>query len=656
MLGAYYSAYVSRFLQENENMILGIMAKKHEFPLEDLQRNAWISQISILKRELSLIGGGYILFEYSIPRMGKRADVILLAQGTVFVLEFKMGSSSYTSSAINQVFDYALDLKNFHRESHHVRIVPILVATKGPADNIRENQHDDGVLSPLRANGFNLSTVLKRLLLHGPTEKIDPQKWEHSAYEPTPTIVEAAQALYEGHSVDEISRSDSSVINLSKTSNTIVNIIEESKADNKKSICFVTGVPGSGKTLAGLNIANQRLKQDENEFTVFLSGNGPLVKVLQEALARNEIQHRDENGNRMGKLKAKSKTKAFIQNVHHFRDSALQSTDPPLEKVVIFDEAQRAWTKNQTANFMQRRKGIADFSMSEPEFLITAMDRHEEWATIVCLVGGGQEINTGEAGLLEWFEAIRSKFPDWKVYISDKLTDREYTRGHKLAEYLAPNQMEIRSDLHLGVSVRSFRSERVSSFVKAVLDVDRTKAASLLKEIGKQYPIFLTRDIDIAKKWLKEKARGTERYGIIASSRAHRLRPYGIIVKSQIKPEIWFLNDKRDIRSSYYMEDVATEFDIQGLELDWVCVGWDGDLRFNGLSWDFRDFKGTKWYNVNDEMRVIYLINTYRVLLTRARQGFIIFIPEGDPEDNTRHPDFYDSTYRYLEQIGISSI
>jgi hypothetical protein len=588
--------------------------------------------------------------------MGKRADVILLIQNTVFVLEFKVGSTRYSSSAINQVFDYALDLKNFHKESHHTRIVPILVATKAPVEDFREIEHEDGVLVPLRANEFNLSRVLMRMLIRPSTEMIVPLTWENSAYEPTPTIVEAAQALYEGHSVEEISRSDSSVINLSRTTNAIVDVIEECKAENKKSICFITGVPGSGKTLAGLNIANQRLKNDEDEYSVFLSGNGPLVKVLQEALARNEVQHQDKNGIRVTKQQAKSKTKAFIQNVHHFRDFALQSTEAPLEKVVIFDEAQRAWTKNQTANFMQRRKGIANFSMSEPEFLISVMDRHKDWATIVCLVGGGQEINTGEAGLLEWFEAVRSNFPDWMVHISNRLSDSEYTRGHKLAEFLSPNQLVIRSDLHLGVSVRSFRSERVSSFVKALLDIDRMKAISVLEEIGDQYPIFLTRDIDTAKRWVREKARGTERYGIIASSRAHRLRPYAISVKSEIKPEVWFLNDKDDIRSSYFMEDVATEFDIQGLELDWVCVAWDADLRFTGITWEFKDFKGTKWYNVNDQMRVMYLINTYRVLLTRARQGFIIFIPEGDCNDETRHPEFYEDTYRYLEHLGIPRI
>ena len=473
---------------------------------------------------------------------------------------------------------------------------------------------------------------------------------------PTPTIIEAAQALYRNHSVKEISRSDSDTINLGKTSATICDIIDLSKKNDEKAICFITGVPGAGKTLAGLNIANERLKVDENEHAVFLSGNGPLVLVLQEALARNLVVEKKERGMKIKKSEALSRTKAFIQNIHHFRDDAIRDTNPPIEKVAIFDEAQRAWTLHQTKGFMKRKKGIEGFDQSEPDFLISVLDRHIDWSVIICLIGGGQEINTGEAGLPEWFKVLRNKYPHWKVYLSDQLTDFEYTRGENLLEGLDNNRVTIYKELHLSVSIRSFRSERVSDFVKSLLDGNLTKSSKIFNELKYKYPLVLTQNIHKAKQWLREHARGTERYGIIASSGAYRLKPYGIFVKNKIKPQNWFLNDRFDIRSSYYLEDVATEFDIQGLELDWTCVCWDADLRYRNSNWEYMNFKGTKWQNVNDDIRKLYLKNAYRVLLTRARQGMVIFIPKGDEIDPTRKPVIYDDTYNYLKSIGIPTI
>ncbi len=654
---AYYSASTSKFLNENVDQILGELTRQHQFALEDLQRNAWISQIDILQSRLSPISNSHIAFEYSIPRMGKRVDVVILHANIIFVLEFKVGDDSFSKSALEQALDYALDLKNFHEESHSRKIVPIVVSTAAPKQELSIRQHEDGVFYPLNANCEDLVPLIQSVSAESTTaDELDPTAWIQSNYKPTPTIIQAAQALYRGHSVREISHSDSGAINLDATTSAIFNVIEASKQKGRKSICFVTGVPGAGKTLAGLNIANELHNIEKSEHSVFLSGNGPLVNVLQEALARNKVKECKRKKELFTKKEALSETKAFIQNIHHFRDDLLLSNAPPVERVAVFDEAQRAWTLEQTSRFMAKKKGIDGFAMSEPDFLISVFDRHEDWATIVCLIGGGQEINTGEAGLLEWFAAIREKYSHWDVYVSGALTDHEYTNGRNLYSYLSNTHLSTKAEMHLSVSIRSFRSEKQAAFVKLLLDVETQKASEIFSALKKDYPIVVSRNLQNAKKWLRKMARGSEGIGVIASSGAHRLKPYGINVNKRIDPKIWFLNDSSDIRSSGFLEDVATEFDIQGLELDWTCVAWDANLRRGGDTWEYKEFKGTKWKNIKDKTRKQYLLNAYRVLLTRARQGTVIFVPNGDEDDKTRLPKFYYPVYQYLLNLGISSI
>lgn len=654
---AYYSDSIAKFLVTPDSSILGQLTLNHAFALEDLQRNAWVRQIKILKSSFGSEShiSGHIFFEYAIPRMGKRIDVVLLIGDVVFALEFKVGEKAYPPHAVDQVIDYCLDLKNFHEQSHHCKLVPVLVATDAAevVNEIRAN--DDSVFLPLFANASNVLEVIRPVPISW-NSRIDPAQWGNSMYKPTPTIIEAAQALYEGHSVEEISRSDSGAINLSLTSRTIGELIDRSKKQSRKSICFITGVPGAGKTLAGLNIANQRHNFEEEEHAVFLSGNGPLVEVLREALARNESWSSKNSQEPISKRKALRNAEAFIQNIHHFRDDSLASPHPPIEKVVVFDEAQRAWTKDQTASFMKRKKGVPDFDMSEPEFLISVMDRHQDWAVIICLVGGGQEINTGEAGLPEWFESLEKRYPLWDVYVSNQLSDDEYSMGRPLCPIIRETRTSVRPELHLGVSVRSFRSEKQSEFVKALLDNKPEVATSIFFKLKSLFPIVITRDLQLAKNWLRDKARGTERYGLVASSGASRLRPEGINIKAKVDPTNWFLNDKNDVRSSYFLEEVATEFDIQGLELDWVCVGWDANFQHAPSGWRYRKFAGTKWQNITDESRQLYLKNAYRVLLTRARQGLVIFVPNGSDSDLTRKSEFYDSTFQYLRSIGISEL
>lgn len=655
MSRCYYFDSISSFLQKNQDEIFGEIATKNEYSLDDQQKYSWITQISLLKKELKNIQGS-ILFEFTIPRMGRRVDCIVISSGCIFVIEFKVGSENYFSSAIDQVTDYALDLKNFHEGSHLRKIIPILIATESNNSKYYIEFNDDLVANPILISPDYLASVITSVKSNHSDTEIHINDWINSRYKPTPTIIEAAQALYRGHKIEEISRSDSGAINLSKTANAIHKIIESAKNNNSKAICFLTGVPGAGKTLAGLNLANSWHNTEESEHAVFLSGNGPLVDVLREALARNEVIAGQLSGKKVKKSTTVSKAKAFIQNIHHFRDDAIESTIAPIEKVVVFDEAQRAWTLEQTSTFMKTKKGKPNFNQSEPEFLIGVMNRHQNWAVIICLIGGGQEINTGEAGIQEWFDSISRSYPNWDIHVSSKLTDSEYTLGNELFGKLNKNRLFFNDDLHLAVSIRSFRSEKVAALVKSILDNNYELSMQNYQDISKTYPFVISRNIESAKKWLKSKARGTERYGFVASSGALRLKPIGFNVKASIDPVNWFLNDKKDIRSSYYLEDIATEFDVQGLELDWVCVVWDADLRYVESNWQLKNFRGTSWQDVNATESKLYLKNAYRVLLTRARQGVIIVIPEGNSEDPTRNPSYYDGTYEYFKKIGIKEI
>jgi hypothetical protein len=654
----YYSDTISDFLKRNNDEILGKLAQGNDFALEQTQRDAWLEEIRILKKVLKPYNGS-IYFEYSIPRMGKRIDVVLVLNSVIFVLEFKVGEKEFPSYAIDQVWDYALDLKYFHETSHHLNIAPVLIATRAKANTpiISPTTHNDKLFTPITCNVELLNQVISDVVNFTDGEEINPNQWELGRYQPTPTIIEAAMALYKGHSVEDISRSDASEMNLSKTSTLISEIIKTSKELSHKSICFVTGVPGSGKTLIGLDVATKHFDKDNELYSVFLSGNGPLVKILQEALVRDKVRSEKENGRKMTKKEALKGAAAFIQNVHHFRDEYhLRDRGAPIEHVALFDEAQRAWNLKQTAKFMKDKKNTPNFNESEPEFLISCLNRHPDWAVIVCLVGGGQEINTGEAGISEWIDSLERSFPDWHIYISPRLTDSEYGAEKVLNKIKARKNVVYEKDLHLSVSMRSFRAENVSLLVKQILDLQPAEAQKTLAKVCETYPIVITRDLNKAKQWLKNKARGSERYGIIVSSQAERLKPHAINVKAPVNPVNWFLDGKDDIRSSYYLEDVVTEFDIQGLELDWVCVTWDADFRYTKNGWSNWSFRGNQWQRIKIQETQNYQKNAYRVLLTRARQGMVIVVPSGDAEDHTRKKEYYDPIFEYLQEIGFDVI
>lgn len=648
---SFYSSTFKEFLGKGKNEILGTIAINNGFDLNDLQKNTWLYEIDLLQ---SILGefpaDSKIIFEYVIPRIGKRIDNVLIINNIIFLLEFKVGEYNYHNYAVDQVLDYALDLKNFHKESHNKLIVPILICSEADSNSNQLSLYEDRIVKPQLCNKRNLQTNLVHILKYFSESAFDYDKWENSPYMPTPTIIEAAQALYSNHQVEDISRSDSGAYNLSLTTQKINEIIDFSKANNRKSICFITGVPGAGKTLAGINIANERHKFEENEHAVFLSGNFPLVAVLQEALARDEKERRG-----ITKGEALRRVSSFIQIIHHYRDAYVGNDDVPTEKVAIFDEAQRAWTKEQITKFMAQKKGVSHFDYSEPEFLISTLDRHNDWAVIVCLIGGGQEINTGEAGLIEWFESLKRSYKHWDVYMSNMIIDNEYTHGQPILKLTSGLKIKIEDELHLATSIRSFRSENVSAFVKHLLDNDIAKAKEVYARLD-QYPIKITRNLERAKNWVKNKARGSERYGLLASSKALRLKAVGIYVKNELSAPHYFLEPKDDARSSFYLEDCATEFDVQGLELDWSIVAWDADFRHDGDEWTYNNFSGAKWTHINSESDRLYLKNAYRVLLTRARQGMIIYIPEGNIDDLTRLPEYYDKTYQLLKEIGIEEL
>lgn len=705
-----FNSDFSSFLYKDIDSVFGALCDNYHGDALTTTRESWKSEIEIMRDVVSKLNDrdGQIIFEYDIPRLGKRIDLVLLYRGIVFCIEFKVGESRILEGDIDQVLDYALDLKNFHKFSQDKVIVPILIATNFPnsSTDIRMSVYDDRVVNPLVTGKNGILDLIKKVIYRFPNESPVNSNWVISPYAPTPTIIEAAKTLYESHSVENITRHEADKVSTDTTIQYIIDVIQKSKANGEKSICFVTGVPGAGKTLVGLDVAVRQTYQGndepvEDEGAVYLSGNGPLVAVLNEALAQDNYKKCRDRNERKNLSDSRREVGKFIQIIHRYRDNMLAKIKNPVENgvleidpakaveqekagygevehVAIFDEAQRAWTHKRIANYLKRggtygnKLKVPNFPMSESAFLIWSLDQREDWATIVCLVGGGQEIHDGEAGISEWIYALNEKFPHWKVYISPKLTEPEYAEG-KVNELLKENKNVTYSEnLHLGVSLRSFRAEKLSAFVHALLAVEPEKAAELYNEIKDRYPIVLTRDMKKAKEWLHSKVRGTERTGVLITKESARFKPLGIhVLPSGDENAVhWFLDDKANTKSSNYLEDAATEIQVQGLELDYTCLLWDADMRYNDRKWHFYKFNGTtKWNeqlpNTESKQELCkYMLNAYRVLLTRARSGMIICVPKGNSnktlsgfwEDSTRLPEFYDDTYEYLRSLGIEEI
>ena len=634
---AYYSAPVREFVEAGRAEIMDAL-RTNDFQGSDRRQDvAWESQIAILQDQLRGLGSGHVMLEYTIPRMGKRVDAVLLHSDFVFVMEFKVNKRAHRRQDECQCIDYALDLKNFHEESHCASIIPVLVSTDAEDEEADMVRCDDGVYNIVRTNRGGIAQIVEKTRGLEPGCKVDAPAWESSAYRPTPTITEAAVALCSGMpELGDITRSDAGAKNLGATTDALLGIIEESRRRGSKALCFVTGVPGSGKTLAALNLVCGR-QGVPGERALMLSGNETLVDVLRESL---------KNGGACMEKYGGAAAAALIQHIPKFRSTILDG-GPPVERIVVFDEAQRAWSAEKLAKGA-RAKGTADPEASDPDLLIRAMDGHDGWAVVVCLIGQGQEIHDGEVGPGGWLEAVEGR-PGWRVYLPSGA-------GSAWPGGAEPGRRAALPDLHLGASIRSFRGEGFARMVGEVLDCDIQAARRSWEDLRGRYPVAVTRDLGRAKRWLKGRARGSERYGIVASSGADRLRPHGIYVRAPIKPKQWFLAGSDDIRSSYRFESVATEFYVQGLELDWACLAWDANLRHSGGAWSHHLFHGNGWRAIKRGRERAHLINAYRVLMTRARQGMVIFVPEGDEDDPTRSPEFYDGTYEYLAGIGFEDL
>lgn len=707
--GANRCLYISdfkTFVEADPYSILGRIHDAFHGQVLTTTDEAWLGEILLLQSVLLpwKEEDAEIIFEYNIPRLGKRIDVVLLLRGVIFCLEFKIGQKDTLQSDVEQVMDYALDLKNFHRYSHDRIIVPILIPTKHASSSsiFTPSVYSDSIFNPLITGAGGLQEIIQDVLRHvNATTPSSIKDWIISPYTPTPTIIEAARSLYENHSVEDITRHEADKVTTDTTIAYILEVINHSKKEGEKSICFVTGVPGAGKTLVGLDVAVKQSYQldgsfNEEDGAVYLSGNGPLVAVLTEALARDNYTKSRENGDDKKLSDSRREISKFIQIIHRYRDNMLAKIKNPVadgkleidpekaiklqqcgygevEHVAIFDEAQRAWTHKRIADYLKRggtygnKLKVANFPMSEAAFLIWSLDQREDWATIVCLIGGGQEINTGEGGISEWITALKDRFPHWKIYISDKLTEPEYAEG-KVNELLEHNpNVKFSDKLHLGVSLRSFRAERLSAFVHSLLSFD-PNAAELYKDVVSHcYPIVLTRSMDKAREWLRQQARGTQQTGILISKVSARFKPLAVHVLPQSEDNAvhWFLEDKTDVRSSNYLEEAATEIQVQGLEVDFACVLWDADMRYDNNKWTFWKFNGrTQWTPEKNIETQKYMLNAYRVLLTRARQGMVICVPEGNgrktpegfPEDSTRLPVYYDYTYRYFKALGMKEL
>lgn len=665
---SYYCNSIYNFLSDKPDEILGSLTKfgaKYGFDSSIEQIGAWDKQIRSLQDKLSDSGcSGDIIFEYDIVRLGKRIDVVLLIKHMVFSLEFKNGATKYLARDAEQAEDYALDLKNFHKESENLYVCPILIATEAENKSNILDAYDDGQIRLQYANKNNMMSCIKDVYeKYGSDEKIDFNKWYNSPYCPTPTIIEAAVAAYRDNTVKEIAHSEAGQANIDACEAKTNEIIEDAKKNNKKAICFITGVPGAGKTLVGLDMAAKHLSVENKTNAVYLSGNGPLVSVLKTALIENTIARTKENNK--GKISKEEKNNinvavsAFIQEAYRFRNDSLKHFDiEPPENIIIFDEAQRCWDKDRLTNWTKQKMNM-DVEVSEPECFIQIMNRRNDWAIIICLVGLGQDINDGEVGINEWFRSGLKDFKNWDLYYSPAIFEQLEDNTIDKELIASSSKSHCIKELHLSTSIRSFRSERQSEFVDNLLANNPAKAKDIYNEIRDDYPIFITRNIKAAKTYIRHKVRGSQRCGIVACSSAQRLKPEGIYVPKDIDVENWFLASKEDLRSSNAMEVVASEFKVQGLEIDYSVVCWDADLRRNNNEWDYFNFKGTKWQKRNKFEQQRYLLNAYRVLLTRARQAMVIFVPEGvdEEEDQTRNKKYYDDIYDYLKnQCGIEEL
>lgn len=651
---AYYCNSIPGFIKDNSASIIGQLVR-HSFEINTAQTDAWDNQISELQNRLEACGiEGDIIFEYDIVRMGKRIDVILLIRHMVFSLEFKNGKSVFTAQDAQQAEDYAIDIKNFHKESEDLYVCPILIATEAEPLPQERQSSDCYPDKQVHLQKENIETLIPKVSaisdMYGDDGEIDFEKWFNSPYYPTPTIIAAAVEAYSSHNLSEIAHSEAGQENVDLCEAKINEVVAYAEENKKKCICFVTGVPGAGKTLVGLDVVAKNLDRGAGNLSVYLSGNGPLVEVLREALKRSVKA--------AGQFNRETETaiNALIQSSFAFKKDNASHNRPTAENILIFDEAQRVWNQEK----MSRKHDDPAMAVSEPHLLFSIMDRHQDWAVMICLVGLGQDIYDGEVGINEWFRCGVEDFTEWEMYYSPEIFSQVEDKNIDREMIETCSRCHAMTELHLKTSIRSFRADKQCQFVDNLLDNNPEQAREVYEMISAKYPVYITRDFNAAKKWVRAQVRGSQRSGVLACSSAQRLKPEGIYVPTDIDVKNWFLAPSDDLRSSNKLEVVASEFKVQGLEIDWAIVCWDADLRRNPANndWEYYSFRGTRWNRRNKPEQRRYLVNSYRVLLTRARQGMILFVPRGvDPEeDPTRDSAYYDRIYEYLLSCGIQKL
>lgn len=671
-MAAYYGCKVSELLNTNSAEIQSRLVSRYRvdgyFQLLSSQVLAWEESIPLIRSTLQdlvekrpVATGWGVLLEYPLYRLRSRIDLALIASDMLFVIELKIGESVINAQDRNQVEEYALELRDFHRASHSLPMQPVLCCTElSNTKQVGAYKPAEQIQPVVATSAKGLADVIsEKFEAHLPrlTTQIGIASWNNSQYEPVPTIIEAATSIYAGHNVKDISRSEAA--NLNECSEEVLRLIEEARSKGGKKLIVVTGVPGAGKTLAGLNVAHGGTEERETKGeVVYLSGNTPLVLVIREALAQDEYARAKETGHKRRLSDIRHDLKTRIQHIIDFLKEYCNNdlNSPPHEHAIVFDEAQRAWDHKQGLKKFERDN-------SEPDLLLRIMDRHKDWAALVCLVGAGQEINTGEAGLAQWGEALSSR-KDWEVVAPhNALYGGSDTAGTAMFPDSLPSGLRCSENEHLRLTVpiRSFRSERVSQWVEAVLTGNPDEARRIALDIG-QYPITLTRSLDECRNWLHQRTRGLRRCGLLASTSAVRLLAEGLgaslTVQDKEKICHWYLKPSNDYRCSNYLEVTANEYTCQGLELDYAGICWGGDFvrTDNSNGWSFRQLSSTSWNKVHKEERRRFILNKYRVFLTRAREGMVLFVPRGHPIDRTRRPQSYDGLAEYLEACGAETL
>ena len=654
-MSSFWSATVQTFLNTPPDTITGALAVsqiRHFRINETQQLRAWEASIAMIRAALAPLPQAetwHILLEYPMLRLGRRPDAILLTDRAILVLEFKAGAIQFTPADRRQVEDYAIDLHDFHAASRHHPILPILIAEHAPTTDALLPMPIAGAAPVLDANAQTLPTLLRRIATQMPAmaTPLNPIAWLAAPYRPVPNIIDAACLLYARHNVADIRAARSDATNLRATTDAILTEIAAARAANERVILFVTGIPGAGKTLCGLNTV---FGTADTARGTYLTGNPTLVHVLREALARDAVQFGAKRSN------ADRRMLAAIQRLPDFRNEYVTHPDhTPPEQIVIIDEAQRCWS---TAHAIAKtRDKPTRLTASEPAHLLEAMSRHKGFAAMVCLVGGGQEIHDGEGGLAEWGRALRSTPTPWRIRAAPDIlsaTDPRQRLGP------LPNLSPLPA-LHLNISIRQIRSAAAAEWVNHILAGDAPAAAAIARS-DNAIPFHLTRSLADLRAWLRTQARGLRRAGLLASSGAKRLRAEGLGAElPHMDPSAvahWFLDHFPDIRASNALETVATEFSCQGLELDYAGLCWDTDLMRepNRTAWRVRQFRGTAWQIPRGEEAIANQINTYRVLLTRARYETAIFVPPGHPADPTRNPATLDAIAAFLRECGAREL